>query len=72
MNDCLKCNNTGWYSYDKNHSKPCEDCCQHSLGSWQLKEYNSQPGMWCCLAGCGYVQDEEWVGVIMRGSNADS
>lgn len=36
--NCPKCNNTGWYAYDHNHSKICEVCCTHSDGWWKLEE----------------------------------
>ena len=50
---CPKCDGTGWYSYDHNHSKPCEVCCKHDQGWWPLTEAHGKPGHWACLAGCG-------------------
>jgi hypothetical protein len=39
MTTCPKCNNTGWYAYDHNHSKVCEVCCTHTDGWWKLEEH---------------------------------
>lgn len=53
---CSKCNDTGWFQYDHNHSQPCYVCCKHDKGFWQLlKHYGEDNGKWCCLAGCGYL-----------------
>ena len=60
MTSCVKCNGTGWYSYDHNHSKPCEVCCLHDQGVWLLTEHYHNAGMWCCKAGCGEV----WPGIV--------
>ena len=57
---CPKCAGTGWYHYSHNHSKPCEVCCQHDKGYWQLHEhYGDKNGKWACLAGCGNVRNEQ-------------
>lgn len=52
---CPKCKGNKWYQYDDVHSKPCEVCCKHDKGYWELKEhYGKSNGMYCCLAGCGH------------------
>ena len=57
---CKKCNDTGWYNYDHNHSKVCEACCTHSEGWWELTEhyagYIKDANNNCCKAGCGTMQ----------------
>jgi hypothetical protein len=59
-NACQKCNGTGWYQYDHNHSTVCNACCLHGEGWWMLKEhYGKDNGKWCCLAGCGKTVDEK-------------
>lgn len=55
--DCTLCRGTGTYKYDHNHGTICHLCCQHNMGWWQLGKYHSQPGKWCCRAGCGHVID---------------
>jgi len=59
---CEKCNGTGWYQYSTYgtpHSKPCEDCCKHDQGYWQLLEhYGDKNGKWCCK-GCGHTLDKQ-------------
>lgn len=54
---CPKCGGTRWYSYDHNHSKPCEVCCPHSDGWWQLTEAHGHPGKFACKTGCGEIRD---------------
>ena len=59
-NTCIKCNGNGWYAYDHNHSKPCEICCQHSEGWWELKEhYGTNNGKYACKSGCGETIEPE-------------
>jgi hypothetical protein len=53
--DCAVCNGTGTFKYDHNHSTVCGKCCKHDRGFWQLTKHHSNPGHWCCLAGCGYT-----------------
>jgi hypothetical protein len=55
---CEKCHDTRWYSYDENHAKPCEECCEHSDG-WFLLErhYGENNGKLCCTAGCGTTKE---------------
>jgi hypothetical protein len=58
---CQKCHGTGWYQYDFSglgHSTVCDACCKHDKGWWKLGEMHSDPGKWCCRAGCGAVIDE--------------
>lgn len=52
---CPKCNNTGWYKYDHNHSTVCNLCCKHDKGWWILSACHGKEnaGKWCCGAGCG-------------------
>ena len=58
---CDKCNDTGWYKYDDNHSTRCHVCCKHDKGSWLLKEhYGESNGKWCCMAGCGHTEEKEF------------
>lgn len=33
---CSRCDDRGWYAYDDIHSKPCEVCCPHTEGVWQI------------------------------------
>jgi hypothetical protein len=57
---CRKCGGAGWYSYDHNHSKPCDECCLHNQGVWLLLEYyGAKNWHWCCKAGCG----KTWAGI---------
>lgn len=55
---CPKCNGTGWYSYDHNHGKPCEECCEHLGGWWPLGEgHRYGEGFEACKSpGCGAVR----------------
>lgn len=54
---CKKCDGTGRYAYDKNHTKICEDCCKHEKGWWELTEvyggYIEGSDNRCCVNGCG-------------------
>jgi hypothetical protein len=54
---CSKCNGTGWYSYDHNHSTVCEKCCPHDGGWWELTDgyagYVKGADNRCCRNGCG-------------------
>lgn len=52
---CLKCNDTGWYKYDHNHSTVCDLCCKHDKGWWLLTEHHGNAGKWCCKGGCGKI-----------------
>ena len=56
--DCQKCYGTGQFMYDHNHSTICPLCCKHNMGWWELGEGHSNPGHWCCLAGCGLTFKE--------------
>lgn len=57
---CQKCYGTKWYSYDENHSKPCEVCCPHDKGWWLLEEhYGEDNGKLCCTAGCGMTKEPD-------------
>lgn len=57
---CKKCNDTGWYPYDHNHSKVCNVCCKHDQGWWELTEhyakYEEGKDNACCKAGCGTMR----------------
>lgn len=57
---CSKCNGTGWYAYDHNHSKICEHCCTHPDGWWELTEhyyrYEKDKDNACCRKGCGTMR----------------
>jgi hypothetical protein len=59
---CAKCGGVGRYFYDENHAKPCEECCAHSAGWWQLTEahqgYVAGADNACCRAGCGQMRRE--------------
>ena len=57
MPECVKCGGRGWYNYDENHGKPCEICCKHDKGWWELQEhYGADNGKWACRAGCGKLR----------------
>jgi len=62
MKDCKKCQGTGWYKYDHNHSTVCDLCCQHDQGWWDLsKEHHGSSYIdggdnGCCKAGCGTMR----------------
>lgn len=59
---CPLCHGLGYYRYDRNHHKPCERCCPHNQGWWELTEHyagyipGSDNGR--CLAGCGQLRRE--------------
>lgn len=57
---CPKCNGTGWYNYDHNHSTVCNECCTHSEGWWEVtKHYNGYiegSDNRCCKNGCGTMK----------------
>lgn len=60
--DCPKCRGSGVYNstpIGTVHWTPCDSCCPHDQGWWLLGEHHSNPGMWCCLAGCGTVRKEK-------------
>ncbi len=58
--DCTKCQGTGMYQYDDNHSTVCNECCPHNKGYWLLEEhYGDNNGRWCCLVGCGHLLNEK-------------
>jgi hypothetical protein len=52
---CKKCNDTGWFQYDHNHSTVCNACCKHDKGFWLLTEHYGNAGKWCCMGGCGKI-----------------
>ena len=57
---CPRCHGAGWYYYDEHHSKPCEVCCLHTVGVWQLlNHYGGRNGSWACRAGCGATWSTE-------------
>jgi hypothetical protein len=58
---CPKCGGRRWYPYDANHGKPCEVCCQHDQGWWQLAGdgYGDDRGKWACKAGCGEMRTHQ-------------
>ena len=60
QHQCPKCAGTGSYMYDHNHSKPCELCCDHGEGWWQLTEgyggYREGADNGCCRKGCGQLR----------------
>ena len=57
---CPRCHGAGWYYYDEHHSKPCEVCCLHAVGVWQLlNHYGGRNGSWACRAGCGATWSTE-------------
>jgi hypothetical protein len=50
---CEKCNGTGWFMYDHNHSTGCPDCCEHPQGQRYLQsESHPNPGTYTC-GHCG-------------------
>lgn len=57
---CPKCGGAKSYFYDENHAKPCELCCPHDCGWYQLSEhqggYLEGGNNNCCLRGCGQLQ----------------
>ena len=57
---CAVCNGKGWYAYDENHSKPCEHCCPHDKGWFELGpiygQYKAGTDNACCKAGCGKMR----------------
>ncbi len=57
---CGICKGKGWYAYDENHSKPCECCCKHDQGWWELTpgygHYEAGKDNACCKAGCGTMR----------------
>ena len=56
--DCPACHGMGWYNYDHNHGKICEQCCPHNKGWWLLqKYYGEQNGKYACMGGCGTVRE---------------
>ena len=58
--NCTKCNDTGWYMYDHNHSTICNACCKHHKGWWELTKhyggYKEGEDNACCLHGCGTMR----------------
>ncbi len=60
MTKCKKCNGTGSYMYDHNHSQVCDACCPHDQGWWELSEcyvgYVEGLDNFCCKAGCGTMR----------------
>lgn len=62
MKRCVKCNGSGQYMYDANHGKPCELCCPHNAGWWELTEHHAGyiegADNGCCLMGCGQLRRE--------------
>ena len=58
---CPKCGGKGWYSYDDNHGRPCEACCPHDQGWWELSENHAgyiAGGDNQCCRGCGQLHRE--------------
>lgn len=59
---CKKCQGKGYYHYDSNQAKPCEQCCDHSGGWWELTEhhagYIAGADNGCCRSGCGQLRRE--------------
>jgi hypothetical protein len=57
---CPKCNGTGWFQYDYNHSHKCDACCEHKEGWWELTPdfvgYIDGADNACCKAGCGTMR----------------
>ena len=56
---CKKCNDTGWFKYNHNHSAICDECCTHDEGVWLLQECHGEDkvGKPCCYKGCGTIWD---------------
>lgn len=53
---CAKCEDTGYHRYDANHSKPCDACCPHDRGWYELKQdFGDNNGKYACMRGCGYI-----------------
>jgi hypothetical protein len=59
---CSLCGGKGHYMYDHNHGKPCEGCCKHAEGWWELTEhhagYIAGVDNACCRSGCGQLRRE--------------
>lgn len=59
---CSLCGGKGHYMYDDIHGKPCEQCCKHDAGWWELTEYHAGYSAGadngCCRAGCGQLRRE--------------
>jgi len=59
---CSLCGGEGHYMYNHNHGKPCEQCCKHAEGWWELTEhhagYIAGADNGCCRAGCGQLRRE--------------
>tara|TARA_R110000772_G_scaffold249530_2_gene363832 strand:+ start:22600 stop:22995 length:396 start_codon:yes stop_codon:yes gene_type:complete len=61
MKTCSKCKGKGSYFYDHNHAQPCEQCCLHDKGWWDLSpehhgSYIEGEDNGCCNAGCGKLR----------------
>jgi hypothetical protein len=60
MSACPKCQGTGWYKYDENHSTICSSCCPHTGGWWTLTPhyhgYIEGSDNSCCRDGCGTMK----------------
>jgi len=60
--NCPKCNGTGWYAYDDNHSQVCPACCTHDQGFWDLTKWHTGYDFTegadngCCRNGCGTMR----------------
>ncbi len=62
MTECKKCNGTGAYAYDHNHSQVCDACCPHDQGWFELSKgyanYIEGQDNRCCRVGCGTMKRE--------------
>ena len=58
---CSLCGGKGYYMYDDIHGKPCEGCCNHEAGWWELTEhyggYIAGADNGCCPS-CGQLRRE--------------
>jgi len=70
---CKKCNDTGWYKYDHNHSQVCDACCTHPAGWFPLtgSYYGFIEGAdnMCCKAGCGTMKRDIGKETTARSAN---
>jgi hypothetical protein len=57
---CKTCAGKGFFHYDEMHARPCEDCCDHSDGFWQLSKFHHakyiEDGDNGCCRHCGIMR----------------
>lgn len=58
MNNCSKCDGSGWIPYSNNKLVRCDACCPHVRGFGRMAGFKDNKTQYLCVDGCGKIVDK--------------